>query len=153
MTYGLVTGVRQALKPAINIGILALSDTAPHWQAWIDHYQRFIRQRRKINLDQHAFNGAIEFENLPHALLSAQCNWICTLSPPVWDEENKLLCEPGTGAPLSVLHLAGPDKRRIYDLRKKGGGMISTPLTYTAMQERRSGQPLLNPISEAILYG
>ena len=31
--YGPIRGLRVALRPAMNIGILALSDRAPHWDA------------------------------------------------------------------------------------------------------------------------
>lgn len=131
--YGLLAGVRQARKPAVNIGIMALADTAPHWQKWINHYKIFIDKRRKINLDQHAFNAALEFESLPYALVPARCNWIGVLSAPLWNEDRRLLCEPNARRrPLSVLHLAGPNKRRIYHLGTTRGGAVDTALTYEA---------------------
>jgi hypothetical protein len=117
---------------------MALVDTAPHWQAWINHYKIFIEKRKKINLDQHAFNAALEFENLPYALVPARCNWISVLSPPLWNEDRQLLCEPNARhRPLSILHLAGPDKRRIYHLGTTRGGVINTPLNYNAFNALR----------------
>lgn len=136
-SYGLLNGFRVAFKPAINIGIVALSDTAPHWQAWIDAYRDMIVRRGKTTLDQHAFNAALELNRLPSALIPARYNWICTLSPPRWDAARKLFCEPNsTGKPLSVLHLAGPDKRRVYQLKTTTGEDYATALTYAAYLER-----------------
>lgn len=130
--YGPITGLRLGLKPAINNGIMALSDNAPHWQAWTRHYEKIIARRNKLNLEQHALNAAVELEHLPYFLAPARCNWICTLSTPVWDQKRKLFCEPTPDAhPLSVLHLAGPSKRRAYMLKQILGGEIITPLTYS----------------------
>jgi len=132
-TYGAITGFRLGMKPAINNGIVALSDTAPHWKAWTHHYERIISKRKQLNLEQHALNAAIELEHLPYALLPARCNWICTLSTPAWDKTRKIFCEPNKNIiPLSVLHLAGPDKRRSYQIRDVSGDTFSTPLTYSA---------------------
>lgn len=134
VSYGLIEGIRVAHKPAINIGILALADTAPHWEAWIRHYRAMIVERGIVNLDQHAFNAAVEIEHLPTALLPARYNWICTLSPPVWDDHRKQLCEPDKAfAPLSVVHLAGPDKQRPYAIRSRHGAPQMTPLTFPAI--------------------
>jgi len=138
-TYGLIDGVELAYGPAINIGILGLSDTAPHWEAWIRHYQKMIHMRHKANLDQHAFNAAVEMEGLAVAELPARCNWICTLSTPRWDSRRNFVCEPN-GIPLSVIHLAGPDKRREYELRVSHGTALITPLTYDAVHALRNGK-------------
>lgn len=141
-SYGLINGVRVAWKPAINIGLVALSDTAPHWEAWIRDYRRMIVERSKTNLDQHAFNAALELNHLPAAEISPRCNWICTLSPPVWNPDTKMFCEPdSTARPLSVLHLAGPDKRRTYHLKQTNGATISTALTWTVAQELKGKTP------------
>lgn len=134
-TYGPIDGIRVAFPPAINIGIVALSDTAPHWEAWIRHYKVMIDKRHKTNLDQHAFVAALALENLPAAQLSPRCNWIATLSSPVWSNDLKMLCEPvANGKPLSVIHMAGPDKRRDYKLKTTTGGEKITPVTYPAIK-------------------
>jgi len=136
--YGVFNGLKVAYKPAINIGIVALRNDAPHWQAWRDDYQRIINCRGKINLDQHAFNAMIELHGFSSHEAPARNNWICTLSPPHWDPQRKLFCEPNAKAhPLSVLHLAGPDKSRPYDITLTSGGTIQTPLTYEAFMALR----------------
>jgi hypothetical protein len=130
-SYGVFNGLRVALRPPINIGILALSDTAPHWAAWEKYYKKFINCRSRLN-NQHSFNAAIELENLPSSLGPARCNWITTLSAPSWNSELKLLCEPNSKAiPLSVVHMAGPDKKKIYKLKTLDNRTISTDLTYS----------------------
>jgi hypothetical protein len=142
--YGVMNGLKVCFKPSINIGILALSDKAPHWEAWIRYYQEFIRKRGKVN-NQHSFNAALELEHLPHFLAPARTNWITTLSTPMWNSELNMVCEPNKGAiPLSVIHLAGPKKDAPYALKTTAGGEISTPLTYNVikslMQSERSRQ-------------
>ncbi len=137
-SLGLLKGLRTALSPVINIGILALDNTAPHWDAWISDYKKMIERRLRVNMDQHSFNSAVVLNRLPTAHLPARCNWICTLSPPVWNPESKLLCEPNTGRhPISVLHLAGPDKRRTYQLLTTSGEQIATPVDYSSVQKLR----------------
>lgn len=131
MSYGVMDGIKIAHKPAINIGVIALSDTAPHWDIWRKHYIRMSTSQHRINMDQHSYNAADTLEALPHTLLPARCNWICTLNKPVWNQETKMLHEPVKGGkPLSVVHLAGPDKRRSYNLSTLNGGILSTPITY-----------------------
>jgi len=136
--YGLVSGFLVAKRPVINIGILALSDTAPHWEAWLNYYVEFVKRRNKVN-NQHSFNAAVSIEKLPCSYVSARCNWIPVLGVPTWDSENKLLCEPGPGGkPISVIHLAGPDKKRVYKLDKVGGGTVETALTWHEINMLRS---------------
>jgi hypothetical protein len=128
--YGFTKGLKIALQPVINIGILALSADAPHWDAWIKYYTLFIQKRKKAN-NQHSFNAAVVLEKLPFYKAPARCNWITVLSDPVWNPQTKMLCEPNSELnPLSVIHLAGPNKGKIYDLYKTCGGKYQTPLTY-----------------------
>lgn len=142
-SYGISNGLRVAYKPAINIGIVALKDDAPHWQAWRTDYQHMIDRRGKINLDQHAFNAMIELRGLTSHEVPPSCNWICTLSPPYWNPQSNQFCEPNvTAKPLSVLHLAGPHKRRDYRLHVTTGGEITTPVTYEAFLALKNGSPL-----------
>ena len=132
--YGIFDGFKVAQKPVINIGMLALSDTAPHWEAWLNYYLEFVKRRNRVN-NQHSFNAAVVLENLPCAKLSARCNWIPVLGVPVWNPENRMLCEPGkNGKPVSVIHLAGPDKKRLYKLDQVGGGCVETSLTWEAIK-------------------
>lgn len=131
--FGLRRGFRIAYKPAINSGIFGLSAGAPHWKLWAKTFARLIESRRRLNLDQHALNAAIDLFDLPEARLPARCNWIATLSHPVWDSRRRLFCTPGPDPqPISVMHLAGSDKRRIYQLAQLGGGTKPTPITYEA---------------------
>lgn len=130
---GPISGFRIARKPAINIGVMALAANAPHWEAWRSMYERFIERCRRVNLDQHAFNAAIEMHRLPYALVSSRCNWIPRLSVPMWNADQSRLHEPA-GAPLSVVHLAGPDKHERYRLSCPDGEQIGTSLTYDAFR-------------------
>lgn len=131
--FGPVNGLKVSLRPVINIGIVALGASSPIWEAWIRDYEHMVEKRQRVNLDQHAFNSAVVQNNLSASYLPARCNWICTLSPPRWDPEKTMFCEPGgEGKPLSVLHLAGPNKRRPYKLATTIGNTITTALDFPA---------------------
>jgi hypothetical protein len=133
--YGIRHGARLSCARSINIGVLCLRDTAPHWDAWIRAYRGALDRTGKVNLDQHAFLAAMHLERLQTALLPARYNWLPHLSCPVWNPEKHLLCEPmHPHRPLSVVHLAGPDKQRPYLLQRLGGGSLQTSLTYPAVQ-------------------
>ncbi|WP_456674947.1 hypothetical protein [Bradyrhizobium sp. RDM12] len=115
--FGVMRGLRLGLETSVNIGIVALSDISPQWEAWINRYQQAIDRTGKLNLDQHAFQAAMRLDTSGAALVSPRFNWICTLSTPVWDQSRKLLCDPGEPhEAISVVHLAGPNKLRKYEL-------------------------------------
>lgn len=134
-SYGIMDGIKIGSRPAINTGILALSDTAPHWEAWRKHYTHMIEKRQRTILDQHSFNAAVELDHLPSHLSPASCNWVATLSHPYWNPETKMLCEPDARAkPLSVVHMAGPDKKRTYQLKTTTGGVFPTDITYSTIR-------------------
>ena len=136
-------GMRIARKPSINIGVMALAAHAPHWARWRELYAQFIARSGKVNLDQHAFNAAVDLHGLPHALVPSRCNWIPRLSVPVWNPRTGYLHEPG-GEPLSVVHLAGADKTRPYRLTSLEGERIGTALTFDALQRVRRGPEALS---------
>lgn len=134
--FGTRAGLRCALATSINIGVLCLTDTAPHWNAWQRWYRVALERTGKVNLDQHAFLAGMLLDALPTAVLPARFNWLPHLSSPVWNSQTRTLCEPTAPyRPLSVIHLAGPRKERPYELRQLDGGRLATPLTYPAMQQ------------------
>ncbi len=136
--FGVRDGLRLSLQPSINIGVLCLKDTAPHWNAWIRAYAHALERTEKVNLDQHAFLAAAYLGNLPTAFVAARYNWLPHLSCPVWNRETRQLCEPSAPyQPLSVLHLAGPHKDRPYRIPVLGGGTFDSSLSYPAIQKHR----------------
>lgn len=135
-SFGIVDGLRCAFTTSINIGVLCLKDTAPHWAEWQRLYTKALQRTGKVNMDQHAFLAAVHLGGLPTAFLPARFNWLPHLSCPVWNPETKMLCEPtAPHRPLSVIHLAGPRKDRPYELTRLTGGSFATSLTYPAMQQ------------------
>jgi hypothetical protein len=133
--YGPWKAARVSRKRVINSGIMAIAANAPHWEAWARHYSGLVKRLGKRALGQHALNAAIYLEDLPITIVNTRCNWMPTLSPPVWDAERRLLCEPTREATeLSVIHLAGSDKRRTYGISERSSHRaIETPLTYEAI--------------------
>ena len=137
-SYGLMKGLYVASQPVFNIGIMALASNAPHWELWKRYYQEFINTREKVN-NQHSFNAAVRLENLDFHLAPARCNWITVLSDPAWNPETRMLCEPNEdAAPLSVIHLAGPDKSKEYDLKQTNYGSYKTRLTYNEIINKKT---------------
>jgi len=66
-------------------------------------------------------------------------NWQPVLSMPYWDPMRAALCEPRSGGRvLSVVHLAGRNKRDVQRLRTTEGGSVEMALTYDV---RRPGAP------------
>lgn len=130
--FGPIKGASVACRKTMNIGLVALTDTAPHWNLWIDYYTRMIERTNRVNIDQHAFNAAVYLENIPTSFIPFRNDWIPLLLPPVWDAERRLLCEPETGTPISVIHLAGPDKKRTYTLTARPSGEFVSQLSFSA---------------------
>ena len=139
LAFGLKDGLRLALQPSINIGIVALTADAPHWQSWVTHYTRTIERTGKINLDQHALQAAMCLDGPLPVFVDAANNWLPILSTPYWDAARCRLCDPGPRrTPLSVVHLAGPDKRRPYTLH--GPTALTTSLDYASFRHHLQGR-------------
>jgi hypothetical protein len=116
-TFGPTRGIQLCLRTSLNIGILALSSAAPHWDAWSRRYAESIDRTGKLTLDQHAFYAAVHLDKIDTSFLAASDNWQPILSVPAWDEAELCLCEPGPyPTKISIIHLAGPDKERLYQL-------------------------------------
>lgn len=133
--YGPVRGARLALKTSINIGILSIRNNAEHWDSWISQYRRTIEKTGKLNLDQHAFHATVHLDQCRTMLLPARMNWLPILSTPVLDKGERVLREPGGRDAISIVHLAGPDKRRAY--APKGDSGLTTPLDYRSIRQLR----------------
>ena len=133
LAFGAKDGLRLALQPSINIGIVALAAGAPHWQSWVARYRRTIERTGKINLDQHALQAAMCLDGPTATFVDAAHNWLPILSTPYWDAARCCLCEPGPKrSVLSVVHLAGPDKRRAYALA--GPTRLTASLEYASFR-------------------
>ncbi len=132
-SYGVKDGIGVCVNPTINIGVMALSDKARHWNEWIELYKKSICNTNKINMDQHAFNYSIDKHKTEHSKLDAIHNWLPSLSVPKYDEENKRLVSPDKKV-ISVIHLAGPNKDKVYNIRTLSGDTLQTPLTYKSIK-------------------
>jgi hypothetical protein len=142
LAFGPYDGLRLALQPSINIGIVALTSTAPHWKLWATYYKRTIIRTGKVNLDQHALHAAMCNAEVSTEFVEAVHNWLPILSTPYWNEETSRLYEPGQKRnEISVIHLAGPDKQRAYSLL--GPARLRASLDYASFQVRLGREPLV----------
>jgi hypothetical protein len=128
--FGLSATLAMLQHPPVNEGIWAAPARHPIWSVWQTMYEAVVHRTGKANLEQHVIHLIAARRDVPVELVEPIYNWICTRSAPVHDAERDLLLSPSTGEPISVLHLAGPDKDRYYTLPRKQGGTTRRRLTW-----------------------
>ncbi|HKX17732.1 MAG TPA: hypothetical protein VJT33_06960 [bacterium] len=130
--YGLVLGLWLLTRPHLNAGLFAFRADAPHWKRWRESLQQAIDRTGEVRpYDQFALNAAIYMHNLPTAFLAPPYNWICDRGIPMWNEAIGTFCVPYPPyRPISVMHLAGPAKREIYDVPTINGGSVRASLRH-----------------------
>ena len=68
-------------------------------------------------MDQHALFAGIHLDKLATSYLDSRFNWLPHLSQPIWHTTKMAFCVPQEPYKIiSVLHLAGPNKERTYNL-------------------------------------
>ncbi|MGI9487573.1 MAG: hypothetical protein ACR2RF_17190 [Geminicoccaceae bacterium] len=134
--FGAVDGLKLCLGRQINSGAFALRADAPHWAAWRQHYRNAVMRAGRANLDQHALMATLCLDKLPASYLNSTKNWICARSQPIWDHDRQSFCRPSPPfEPISVLHLAGRQKRGIREIKTRCGGIKAMPLSYASSPE------------------
>lgn len=134
--FGFRDGLRHSLGKPINSGAFALRADAVHWDAWQQRYQQAVMRAGRANLDQHALMATLCLDGLPASYLSSTHNWICVRSQPIWDDRRQVFCRPQPPfEPISVLHLAGRQKRGVHAIKTLDGSIRSMPLTYAGPQD------------------
>ncbi len=128
--FGLSATLSMLSHPGVNEGVWAAPAKHPIWSIWQTMYEAVVHRTGKANLEQHVIHLIAARRDAAVELLPPVYNWICTRSAPVHDVERDLLLSPTTGETISVLHLAGPDKHRIYTLPRKQGGVTQRRLTF-----------------------
>lgn len=134
--FGLWDGARLCMSRPINSGVFALRADAPHWSRWQARYQQAIDRAGRVNLDQHALMATLYLDEMPCHYLDSTHNWICTRSQPLWDEIGQVFCRPY--APfdkINVLHLAGRDKDKLWNVKTLRGATRTMHLSYSGHQE------------------
>lgn len=135
--FGLWQGLKLSMGRPINSGVFALEADAPHWSFWQERYQQAVRRANRVNLDQHALMAALYLDGLPCRYLDSTYNWICTRSQPLWDESRQAFCRPY--APydtIDVLHLAGRNKRKLWNIKTLDGAAEPMHLSYADRHQR-----------------
>ncbi len=118
----------------INVGMFAVRAVAPQWRLWADCYEAAIaRTGALVPHDQFALNQALHRRPDLATFLDPGCNWICDRGTPMWNDAEAGFCKPYPPyAAIGALHLAGPAKRRSYQIRRTGGGMFETYIVHGA---------------------
>ena len=131
--YGAPNAVHLMLRRHVNAGFFALSAAAPQWAEWARRYEAAIQRTGKlVPHDQFALNHALHGDwsgQRPAGarLLDPRCNWICDRGAPMWNDAEQAFCKPyAPFAPIGALHLAGPAKRKVYTIKRTGGGSFDT---------------------------
>ena len=131
--YGPLTTAWLLARRHVNAGFFAMSANTPHWEGWARRYAAAIKRTGAVvPHDQFALNHSLhasEGRRTGARLLDPTCNWIVDRSVPMWDDAAGVYCKPY--APyerIGALHLAGPAKRKLFEVRRTGGGTFSTYL-------------------------
>lgn len=147
--FGLEATFHMLRHPPINEGVWAARADHPIWRLWQLHYEHVLHRTGKANLDQHIVHLLAARREARVSLVPCEFNWICTRSTPVLDTERDLLLSPRTLEPLSVLHLAGPDKERLYRLPTLDGDTVQRRLTF--QQRGPAAGPAASPSRPVML--
>lgn len=129
--YGPLTGGWLLTRPHVNAGFFAMAGDAPQWEGWATRYAAAIKKSGLlVPHDQFALNHtlhAAEGRRRPARLLDPGCNWIVERGAPMWNDALGMYCKPyAPYAPIPTLHLAGPAKRRVFTVRRTGGGSFTS---------------------------
>jgi hypothetical protein len=133
--YGVCRGLHLCFCEPINNGVFALAADAPHWASWAKYYQEGLRRSGKL-YSQFSMAAAIHLDRLPVTYMPGTHNWICDRGFPTWDAKRKLFCAPYPGgAPISVMHLAGPAKKGRYRVATTDGRSVVTSFRFDAASQ------------------
>ncbi len=129
--YGPLTAAWLLARPHVNAGFFAMSATAPHWDGWARRYAAAIKRTGAlVPHDQFALNHSLharEGRRAGACLLDPTCNWIVDRAAPMWNDAAGAYCKPyAPYEPIGALHLAGPAKRKAFEVRRTGGGSFTS---------------------------
>ncbi len=149
--YGPSTSGYLLTRRHVNAGLFAVRAGAPQWALWAERYAAAIqRTGALVPHDQFALNHAL-YGDGPNrrgeqaVFLDPACNWICDRGIPMWNDALHAFCKPyAPHAPIAVMHLAGPAKRKIYTIRRTGGGVFQTCLVHGASPSHPVGSSPLD---------
>lgn len=130
LSFGLWRGLYLWSRKRVNNGLFALRGDAPHWQAWEKRYAESVQASKKF-YSQIPMTAAIYLDRLPIEYVSGHFNWITSRAAPHFDAEAGVFCTPyDDHAPLSVIHLAGPDKNVPRAIPTTRGGATDGTFRY-----------------------
>jgi hypothetical protein len=145
--YGMAETAWLLSRRHLNAGFFAIHADAPHWKAWAERYETAIaRSGKLVPHDQFALNQALRSPTsggLDFCELPPDHNWICDRGVPMWNDDAGQFCVPRPPyAPIGAMHLAGPAKRTLYEIRRSGGGSFSTCLLQGASPDHPAAVPV-----------
>ncbi len=135
LSYGPLDGAWLLSRPHLNAGVFAISRDSPHWELWAQYYQAACDRTGKfLPYDQFSINrlvhgGVLKRPTVGTTILPPRYNWICDRGVPMWNDAEGTLCEPyAPYRTIGAVHLAGPGKTTVYDIRRTGGGSFKAKL-------------------------
>ncbi|SMH41340.1 hypothetical protein [Azospirillum agricola] len=102
-----------AALPFLNTGFFGMRHDLPHWELFTDQLKRMFQHGYHHLTEQLAFNVVL-LQHKGFTALPAQCNWMCSWTPPVRDEHGLWRSPVYPYTPIDILHLTGTDKRARY---------------------------------------
>ena len=126
--YGPDVGNQLAFSISYNAGIFAMHRESKLWPLYFQNLQRAVAMPFNDIKEQDAMNVAIAQSGVRVRNAPTIMNWLCALSPPTFDRQNKRWVRPEyPHTPISVLHLtnsntkATPEGLTYYDIYKQVG--------------------------------
>ncbi len=122
--------------PSTNVGVFALANQAPHWQAWRQTMTEALKVESSFFAEQTSLDCAIYKYNLPVTWLPARCNWLCHQALPLFCTRQKRLVEPlPPHDPLWIIHLTMATKNCEVTLETTQGEKIVTNLDFKNIRQ------------------
>jgi hypothetical protein len=135
--YGALDGAWLLSRPHLNAGLFAMRADAPHWDCWVEQYQKawdrtgVFNPHDQFSINRFVHGGILARPRVRTTILPPRYNWICDRGPPMWNDRAAALCEPYPPYnPIGAVHLAGPGKSKRYTIRQTGGGSFEASLRH-----------------------
>ncbi|HEY0833608.1 MAG TPA: hypothetical protein VGE72_06815 [Azospirillum sp.] len=131
--FGEEVANRYCLRPMLNAGAFALTESSPYWEAYRVRLAEAVKAEHMNYSDQMSLNLAV-WKTGGEALLPVRHNWLCNSAYPMVDRDTGTLVDHYyPHEPVGIVHLAGPEKLERFAAVKAmcpGGGHTTANLLY-----------------------
>jgi hypothetical protein len=125
------------LKPMLNVGIYAMSNDSPVWDAWADIYGAALQRVGALREEtfmahQLAMNIALYLHGKPCAIMPASYNWLTYFALPMIDPITGMYVETlPPYRPISIMHLTRANKLAVEKIQCLDGAIVERQLMFS----------------------